>query len=1104
MLKTTRLLTTALLLAGFLGGLKPQTAQAQTGQAQLAAPLAPPFAATFAAPAKALSETENRVEFAKTDAARVTFDSGSRERGETAKKAADLAAAIAWAAFEAGRFEEAAQWFSQSGDLNFESYQSATAYYEANRKQVEIQFLGMLTTMREQLAAATLEAEKTRLRASIDIMVSTLHSSRSIAAMGLINLALAANDDAAYLKYQQQKLALEREHLLFLTAKKAPASQLDDQRAQIATALEGVGAGQSGLTFYDLAEKSYLEALALRKTIAVTSPKRALYEPLSDLGLLFYHEIGDLPKARGYYEQALAAFEADARSLGNQPQTAKDTGFADLALAQTSLKRAMILNNLGDITLSAGDLRVAGDFYKRALQLGKNLPPGPGLMGMVEMARTSIQARTLGSLAYLDAQSGRLDSALTQAKAVIELNRKLGADRGLANALALAANFYFEKGDFAAAIPYVKQARALYSAARHKDGVVAMTGYLAELANQSENLDEAARYSVEELILARGGGNLGSVSNAALGLAEVRLKQGRLPEVEPLLQESQMAATRTGNVRDQIGLLRLRGQLLEAQNQPAAALASYQKAVALLESIRETATSAEEFGSRRSNYKPYELIVHLLVKMNRATEAFDYLGRAKSKELQDSLRLTNIKAPNAGIQLLLDQAGNLETRLRTLRSTLQTQRDLPPARQDAAAIRNLEGVVASTQQQFYEVSDRLQEANPDNKDLFTITPATLGGNQDSIPEGTVLVQYVPLGQGIYIFLATKTDLKAYLSPVKPAELWNLVRAVRSEISAPDEGKSPGAGQSRNAGQNRNAVQNRGAARAMRGEGEAPPLAGSLNDHLSALYALLIAPIEGELKGKDTLAFIPNGELYYLPIHALAKKNPDGTLHYLIEDRQVVYLAEADAMKALLPRRTGAVGTGIAAFGNPTGAALPASLKEVVAIGQIFPGSQILSGAQVTKEAVLGSKSLDRRVLHFATHGVLDANVPRNSYIQLAQSDAPGASQLTVGEIYGQDMRKVDLVTLSACQTALSPGAPGREILTLASAFSRAKVRSVVASLWSVSDASTEVLMVEFYRQLLAGQSKGAALRAAQLKVMKNPQYKHPFYWAPFILMGDWR
>ena len=136
---------------------------------------------------------------------------------------------------------------------------------------------------------------------------------------------------------------------------------------------------------------------------------------------------------------------------------------------------------------------------------------------------------------------------------------------------------------------------------------------------------------------------------------------------------------------------------------------------------------------------------------------------------------------------------------------------------------------------------------------------------------------------------------------------------------------------------------------------------------------------------------------------------------------------------------------------------------------------------------------------------LNSNVPSQSYIQLAKGGPPQSDQLTVNEVWDLPMQRVDLVTLSACETALSQRNPdGGDITTLAEAFSSAGATSVVCSLWNVADESTRDLMVEFYKQLAAGANKGAALRAAELKVMRNPQTAHPFYWAPFILMGDWR
>jgi CHAT domain-containing protein len=111
----------------------------------------------------------------------------------------------------------------------------------------------------------------------------------------------------------------------------------------------------------------------------------------------------------------------------------------------------------------------------------------------------------------------------------------------------------------------------------------------------------------------------------------------------------------------------------------------------------------------------------------------------------------------------------------------------------------------------------------------------------------------------------------------------------------------------------------------------------------------------------------------------------------------------------------------------------------------------------------------------------------------------------LGEIGGLPFNKVDLVTLSACETAVGNKEPdGGEVTTLAHAFSSAGATTVLASLWSVGDESTKEFMMEFYRQLAAGTSKAAALQSAQLKLLKSAKFSRPLYWAPFVLMGDWR
>jgi CHAT domain-containing protein len=137
-------------------------------------------------------------------------------------------------------------------------------------------------------------------------------------------------------------------------------------------------------------------------------------------------------------------------------------------------------------------------------------------------------------------------------------------------------------------------------------------------------------------------------------------------------------------------------------------------------------------------------------------------------------------------------------------------------------------------------------------------------------------------------------------------------------------------------------------------------------------------------------------------------------------------------------------------------------------------------------------------------------LPLNSALALTlpESPAPGRDNglLQAWEIFEQVRLDADLVTLSACETALGQEMGGEGLVGLARAFQYAGARSVLASLWGVGDDSTAELMKRFYGHLQAGKAKDEALRAAQIDLLRGaaPGVAHPFHWAPFVLIGDWR
>jgi CHAT domain-containing protein len=1060
--------------------------------ALLSASLAIPSSAQEAkqSPAK-LDRTELEAQFKKIDADRAAAKENTKERATAAKNAMQIASDIAWVAFDAGIFDEAATWFATSAKLKEDDHVNARGYWEEYYRkgaaELDGKIDGQIKTQQTQLATAE-EAKKGIIRQLIHGWEKLRYLNRYNAVTMLEQIARDNNDPQNLLKYCEQELDIRRQEMAYLEKAKAPKDEINEKTAQLATALERVASAQADLALFDKAEKNGLEALSLRRGLPEDMADRKLEESLSSLARMYGYNVGDLSKARDYFQQTLESLEASAavrkkalnedrdysaeqKAAMSKEELAKheenQAQTRDMKIALDAMSQAMALMNLGEIGQDAGDLKLARSYYEKALKVGEELPPG-GYINVFEMFRARIRARVLGDMASLHAESGESDLAVKEVNEAIAIKRSIGQDDWTAQSLLQAADLAYQKGDLANARQLLVQSRQIFAAAHKLNSVVSATGFLAVIARDEEKLDEAAARAEEALLLARKTGNLAAVSGAARTFASIRVKQNKLDEAKVLIEEAQTADARTGSVGDRIGTLGVSGEILEAKGENAKALEAYQEAVKLVEGVRATAASEAAFADVKRNYRPYERIVRILIKLNRPEDAFDYLNRAKSKKLQDSLRLSSMKSEDKAVQTLLDKASGEENKLKAATAQRDSEQAKPKDQQDKAKLENLSRVVASTQAECFRLNEQIKASNPHWEKFMTLNPESLKKAQKRIPPEVMLIQYAPLGEELYVFLVTKTSMKILIAPGKPADLFKKILAVRKQITT--------------------------------GESGAP-----LTKNLVALYDTLIAPVEADIAPFKVIAFIPNGLLYYLPMQALAKKNESGVVRYLIEDKQIVYLTAADVMNAVQPPDEEKASQGMVAFGNPTGANLPSAEEEVKGIAQVFPSTEVLFGPDVTKKTLEAPDRLSKRIVHFATHGILNASTPLDSYIQLATGGSPESAQLTLGEIGGLPFNKVDLVTLSACETAVGNKEPdGGEVTTLAHAFSSAGATTVLASLWSVGDESTKEFMMEFYRQLAAGASKAAALQSAQLKLLKSAKFSRPLYWAPFVLMGDWR
>lgn len=280
----------------------------------------------------------------------------------------------------------------------------------------------------------------------------------------------------------------------------------------------------------------------------------------------------------------------------------------------------------------------------------------------------------------------------------------------------------------------------------------------------------------------------------------------------------------------------------------------------------------------------------------------------------------------------------------------------------------------------------------------------------------------------------------------------------------------------------------------RGKGTAPQIAARLG-------AELIAPLR--LTGQERLVVVPHGPLHYLPFQAM---RVDGA--WLVERHRVSVVPSMSIAAQLLARKP-VVPARLLAFGNPKIAPkydLPGADREVAEIARLFKASAVFTGADATR-ARFEQAAPAARIVHVAAHAEADLADPLHSRILLAGEAGPDGADprfLDAADILRLDLSGVSLVTLSACESGLGRIASGDEVLGFPRSFLAAGTDALIASLWPVNDDATSLLMATAYARLTAGDDVQTAMQAAQLAVLRQPRFAHPFFWAPFNLIGNWR
>ena len=654
-----------------------------------------------------------------------------------------------------------------------------------------------------------------------------------------------------------------------------------------------------------------------------------------------------------------------------------------------------------------------------------------------------------------------------------------------------------ERGNYAAAEGPIDLALAEFVRRNEAWGIASILAFKSALWRDEGKLAESRQFAEDALKIAR---PLGSRSQTAamlrtLGRTESDIGGPALKPSEEHLREALTIWRDLGLRAHAAYTLDSLGLTLERMGRDDEALAAYKQGVGIIETLVGSLSanvSSETFNASRGNRDLYDHLIKLLIKKGRASEALAYLERAKSKSLVDALAGANVRGKDPNVAALLEQVRRETESLRVAERELEVELAKPEAERDQAKIAAARARLNDARARYVDAVESIKRANPSYASLVAVNPTDLVKVRNSLPEKTLLLEYFPTDTELYIFVVTRDAEPAIRTmPIKREDLAQLVIKYREALDSATEPSVLDRS-------------TRGELWKDDGKPDFKTNVAPIKDATLRLYDALIAPAQAEVDRSDTLIIVPAAELYYLPVHALGRANANGSIDFLIEQKRFAYLASADLLNAVTAAKSSNAQAirPLLALGNPDGS-LPAASDEVSTLGKMFAHSNVVTGKDATV-ALVAQSTAGTSYVHFATHGFINSMEPKESYLLLAGDPGRLSVKDIVEDNYKLSFDGTRLVTLSACETNLGGFDPSAVYSSLSRAFAKAGAPTVIASLWSVNDVSTKETMQEFYKQLAAGETKVESLRRAQLAVMHDPRFAHPYFWAPFVVLGDWR
>lgn len=503
----------------------------------------------------------------------------------------------------------------------------------------------------------------------------------------------------------------------------------------------------------------------------------------------------------------------------------------------------------------------------------------------------------------------------------------------------------------------------------------------------------------------------------------------------------------------------LMGEIARSAGKSQEAYDAYSRARAALETLRGSLRNEElkiAFFSNKAEV--YERLVELcLQRPNGLEEAFHSIEQAKSRTLSELLTqpLQASSECDAGQSDLVRSIRNLREELNWYYNLIEREQ-LRPQENSPVRIENLERQARTRETALLRSLQEATDLEVTQAGFQRATTASIEQVQAALPEETTLIEYFCAQDRVLACILNRKELQI-VSVTLQSRIQKLLQLLQFQLS-----------KFRLDPQYVSTFHD--------------SLLQSTQSHLKHLYQELIAPLPS-IDAKN-LVFVPHGALHYVPMHALH----DGE-NYLI-DRFGISYAPSASIFAICQGKTECSAQSSLVLGI-SDAQAPLIADEVSALGTILPDAQVFLGDAAT-QSVLQQHGPRSRIIHIATHGYFRQDNPLFSSIRL------GNSYLSLYDLYHLKL-PAELVVLSGCATGMNIVKTGDEQIGLVRGLLQAGAQSMVLTLWDVHDASTKNFMVHFYSGLQKGMSKTLALQAAMLELRKS--HSHPYYWAPFLLIG---